>query len=275
MLVKHNSFVKSIVVISMMLAFCSLRAMQQSIKSDQVLYKSHNTLQQKCLIVLAKQKAATNTLPKNLADGLEILKILHSAPVGLITPENIKSAFDICASDEIKKKVELLNTKKTKKLDELTSVDTPEAHESVPEELNLFDSLAWILKQCNNNINSGLIQLCRYKVCSERETLYDILLSLGANINHYGTADRRIRETTPLVTSAVYKQVGIMRKLLEGGANPNQKEEHGDSPYTLIKGWQTPNQEMLTLLQQYGAVDTPPCKNNHAPSEKCSLCTLQ
>ena len=104
-----------IALIGTILAFSSLHGMQESVKPDHVLYTSNSSLKQKCLIVLAKSKAPTESLPKeDLAQGLETLKKLHSSPIDSLTPQEIKSAFDVCASSESKQKVDLINTKKIK-----------------------------------------------------------------------------------------------------------------------------------------------------------------
>ena len=287
---KNSFFINSIVVIGTTLILLPLSGMQE--KTGPSEYIQFSTLKRKCLNIVIKQTLTKDTpLSPDIIEGLQAFKKLHhspqdnylikaiknlfSSPIGSLS-NDIRSAFQLYAPPTLKEKVERINKKKIKRFDELTARDTNEPNEVVPKALNIFDSLAWILNNhCHNDLDTGLIQISRYRECSKRKVLCGMLLSLGANVNYYGTANPNIRETTPLVTAVIHKRIKLSEMFLENDANPNQPEKYGDTPYTLVKGWEYPDLKLLMLLQQYGAVDTPPCKNNHAPSEKCPLCALQ
>lgn len=268
-----------IIVVYVLFVSIALHSMEKQQISIHPCYESIFTLQQRCLLVLIKKDIEPESLPgklKHCTGGFKALKKLHSFPVDAITLDDIKSAFWLCASSCLRDKVLHINEKRTKRLGELTKADQVEAHEVVPKDLNLFDSLTWILNNhCQNNINGGLMQISRYRKCRKRKIHCRLLLSLGAQVNYYGTVNPQIRPNTPLITAAVHKKINIMRLLLANGADPNQPEKYGDTAYTLVKRWQTPNQEILTLLQHYKATEELRCNHIHEPSETCKCCRLQ
>lgn len=95
-------------------------------------------------------------------------------------------------------------------------------------------------------LGSALNESCINCPCNEKmEEIAFLLLDAGAFIEPKG-----YKGTYPLVTAAKRNCIGVVRKLLELGANPNYK---GESP--LMYAYQNGNEELVDLLLKHGAND--------------------
>lgn len=83
----------------------------------------------------------------------------------------------------------------------------------------------------------------------ERIPMMAHLIELGVDVNGLDTARVRYRSGTPLHCAVGGRHIGILRLLLENGADPNIEDVHGLTPIEAAKK-KSGNQEIITLLEK-------------------------
>lgn len=238
---------------------------------DERLYQPP-TLKKICLLRLKNRNFSHDNIPEEVKIPAFAFTDIHRKR---ITVENLITAFNFCAPQGLQEKVSNIN-KKIALLDNFEEECSCSAN-CPPKNRPLFESIAWMLREdCHKDINIGLLQLSRYASCKKRKVLYAILLTLGADINYYGTTNEHIRLTRPLITAAIHNQASCVELLIRNKANIHLQEADGFNAYTLTK--KRPNQTIANLLRSYGGIYIPVKKqvdnNNNEPAPKLFFGTM-
>ncbi len=237
-------------------------SLEHSKPLDKRLYEPP-TLKKFCLLALQPYYYIHEQLPQEVNQAAIAFDNVHERKFQAV---DLQISFNFCASPGLQEKVSAIHERMSQ--------------EDRSYNLYFFENLFSILHDhCNNNINHSLIQLSRYDHCRKRKVHYAILLSLGANINYYGSILPRIRSTTPLITATIHKRTSCVEMLLKNKARVNKKASDGYNAYTLAKRW--PDQTIANLLCSYGAIFIPVRKDfdddlEHEISYDMALaCTIQ
>ncbi len=212
------------------------------------------TLKQLCLSALPQKDYSSERLPQEVKQAASAFNNIHHENFPL--EEDLHIAFNFCAPKGLQEKVYTINERNSQRRSELHLFDIQIDNNVLLDYEDLFADLDFILANyCDMNINKGLITLGRRNPYKKRKVLYSILLSLGANINYYGSVDTRIRFTTPLITATIYKRTSCVELLLKNKARVDEKTSDGYNAYTLAKKW--PDQTIANLLREHGAIYIP------------------
>lgn len=130
------------------------------------------------------------------------------------------------------------------------------------------DSVKWLLAKgedinfsfATTGENALHYTISKTSEMNEREEIVKILIEAGIDVNKKTTAgestlcfmrDAYLKGETPLHRAAAYASAGIIKLLLDAGANPSTKDANGDTPISW-GSWHLRDSDILRLLMYDG-----------------------